>query len=334
MAPCFVVALSVVVVASVAIVCTRRVVAVVLTALAFGLLAHQQGVALHVAPVETKALVGIVAMIAVVWNIWHTTAQKVGILRIYNAKSAAPVDKKVPLWVDRAFVFGWFPFLAARLSQQERTTILTQGRVVKMYLEPVLDAVAVVSPVLLPLGVLVIVATIGCFLYYEERANGLRNWPRLSMAAGLTLLSASFLFISPLKCYAAYGFSFAVEYVVFVWAFQRRRYAVPLSPPPRLQRILRHGAIFYRLFVGTYQRFTWCARLPNNSAGRLSRCCCLARARRRSSTCGPFGTHLRTCERLREQAIHTSTSMASCGRCARPCGRRCSRQRARGWARS
>jgi hypothetical protein len=247
----FVVATAIVVAAGVAIVCSRTVALGAAVALAAAGIGHQQHLTLNALPLETKSVVGVVAMIAVVWNIWHTTAQKVGILRIYNAKSDAPADKKVPLWVDRALVFGWFPFLAARLVQQERATILKQGRVVQMYLEPILDGIERVSALLLPVGVLVIVATLGIFLYYEERANGLRNVPRLSMAVGLTLLSASFLFISPLKCYVAYGFSHAVEYVVFVWAFQRRRYAAPLSPPPLLQRILRHGAIFYGLFIGT-----------------------------------------------------------------------------------
>jgi hypothetical protein len=69
------------------------------------------------------------------------------------------------------------------------------------------------------------------------------------MAAGLTLLAASFLVASPFKCYIAYGFSHAVEYVVFVWAFQRRRYARPLSPQPLLQRLLRHGALLYGAFI-------------------------------------------------------------------------------------
>lgn len=198
----------------------------------------------------TRGLVGAFAMAAALWNIWHTAAQKVGILRVYNAKSEAPVDKKVPLWVDRALVFGWFPFLAAFLVVEQRATILKQGRVVKMYLEPVLDGVSAVAPELLPIGVLCIVGSLGNFLWHEWKATRLRSTPRLTMALGLTLLSASFLVASPLKVYVAYGFSHAIEYVVFVWAFQRRRYAVPLSPQPLLQKILKHSVLFYSLFIG------------------------------------------------------------------------------------
>jgi hypothetical protein len=211
---------------------------------------HLAGQSLNTKPWRTNALVGAAAMVAALWNVWHTPAQKVGILRVYNAKSTAPVDKKVPLWVDRLLVFGWFPFLAALLVDRERDTIMKQGKVVKMYLGPIVDGIAAASPVLYPLGILGIVVSVATFLVYEHRATGLRNIPRLSMATGITLLSASFLVASPLKCYVAYGFSHAIEYIVFVWAFQRRRYAVPLSPRPLLQTILQRGALFYGLFIG------------------------------------------------------------------------------------
>ena len=55
--------------------------------------------------------------------------------------------------------------------------------------------------------------------------------------------------MSPLKVYIAYGFSHAVEYVVFVWAFQRRRYAEPLAHRPLLQRVLKHPVLAYGGFL-------------------------------------------------------------------------------------
>lgn len=221
-----------------------------------GLLAQQQLGPLQHGKIRGAVVVGGAAMIAALWNIWHTAAQKVGILRVYNAKSSAPVETKVPLWVDRALVFGWFPLLAALLVTRERETILREGRVVKVYLEPILDGMAVIAPVLVPVGVLCVVGSIGLFLRYEWRATRLRSTPRLMMALGMTGLSASFLFVSPLKCYVAYGFSHAIEYVVFVWAYQRKRYATPHQPQPLLQRLLKHTALFYGIFVaviaGTY----------------------------------------------------------------------------------
>lgn len=221
-----------------------------------GLLVRWQLGPLQEAKIKGGVVVGAAAMVAAMWNIWHTAAQKVGILRVYNAKSAAPVESKVPLWVDRCLVFGWFPLLAALLVTRERETILTQGKVVAVYLEPVLDALQLITPVLVPLGVLTVVGSIATFLRFEWQATRLTSKPRLMMALGMTLLSASFLFVSPLKCYVAYGFSHAIEYVVFVWAYQRKRYAQPHDPPPLFQKVLRHTALFYTIFVvliaGTY----------------------------------------------------------------------------------
>jgi len=247
----FLAVVSAAVVVAAVIVGGRALVVVVVALLVAGWGAHAlDAPALNASPMRTHVIVGAAAIVAALWNVWHTAAQKVGILRVYNAKSAAAVDKKVPLWVDRALVFGWFPLLAAILVDRERDTILQQGKVVAVYLQPIVDAVSAATPVLYPLGVACVLGSLGAFLFYEHRATGLRNPPRLSMAIGLTLLSASFLLVSPLKCYVAYGFSHAVEYVVFVWAFQRRRYAQPLEPVPLMQRVLKRGALFYGLFVG------------------------------------------------------------------------------------
>jgi hypothetical protein len=250
-----VVVVGVAVIAAALVVGGGRMIAVVVALVFAGVLLHAQLGGLNAEKMKGSVVVGAVAMVAALWNIWHTAAQKVGILRVYNAKSQAPVERKVPLWVDRLLVLGWFPLLAALLVTRERQTILTQGKVVRLYLEPVVDGISALAPVLIPVGVVVVVGSLAAFIHHE-RKSGVRSVPRWSMALGMTLLSASFLFVSPLKCYVAYGFSHAIEYVVFVWAFQRRRYAMPLDHRPLLQRMLRYGWLFYGLFVlviaGTY----------------------------------------------------------------------------------
>jgi hypothetical protein len=70
------------------------------------------------------------------------------------------------------------------------------------------------------------------------------------MALALTLLNATFLFVNPVKVYIAYGFSHAIEYMVFVWAFQRRRYASELPHQPLLGRLLTRPVLFYGLYTG------------------------------------------------------------------------------------
>lgn len=238
------------------IVCGARIAAATVVGLVAAVAAASVVSPLNDTKLKGSIVVGAAAMVAAMWNIWHTSAQKVGILRVYNAKSTAPVEQKVPLWVDRLLVLGWFPLLGALLVTRERETILTQGKVVAAYLTPLIDGITAVAPVLLPLGALLVVVSIAVFLRYEWNATRLQSKPRLVMALGMTLLSASFLFVSPLKCYVAYGFSHAIEYVVFVWAYQRRRYATPHSPVPVMQRLMRYSVIFYSIFAlvigGTY----------------------------------------------------------------------------------
>ncbi len=201
--------------------------------------------------VKGSAIVGIVGVVAATWNVWHTLMQKFGIMRVYAAKSPVPVEKRTPPWVDRLLIFGSFPLLAVWIGPSQRETLLHQSRSVTQYLMPLVDGFAVAQPYLLvPFGLLS-AASLGLFVWYERRADGFTGWPRVSMALALTLLNASFLVLSPLKVYIAYGFSHAVEYMVFVWAFLRRRYARPLAHEPLLQKALRRPWLAYGVFTLT-----------------------------------------------------------------------------------
>jgi hypothetical protein len=72
------------------------------------------------------------------------------------------------------------------------------------------------------------------------------------MAIGTTALGAATL-VDPLKGYIAFGFAHALEYSVFVWAFQRRRYSQAEDPLPLLGRLLRAGPVlFYAAFFATF----------------------------------------------------------------------------------
>jgi hypothetical protein len=101
----------------------------------------------------------------------------------------------------------------------------------------------------LPPAVGLILFSLGAFVVHEYRADGLRSAPRLTMAVGLTALNACFLFVAPLKVYFAFGFSHSIEYMVFVWAFLRRRYAAPLPHRPFLQRALERPWLAYAVFT-------------------------------------------------------------------------------------
>ncbi|HEY4223226.1 MAG TPA: hypothetical protein VGO62_17835, partial [Myxococcota bacterium] len=193
-------------------------------------------------------VVGAVGVVAAVWNVWHTLMQKFGIMRMYAAKSSVPVAKRTPAWVDRFLIFGSLPFLAVWVGPAQRATIAAQPKAITQYLMPVIDGIAVVQPYLLVPTTLVALSSIALFAVCEWRTR-IVSWPRVSMAVALTLLNASFLVVSPLKVYIAYGFSHGLEYMVFVWAFLRRRYAQPLAHKPLLQRALAHPVLAYLAFT-------------------------------------------------------------------------------------
>jgi len=181
------------------------------------------------------------------WNIWHVLMQKYGILRLYNAKSGRA--EKVPGWVDRLLLFAWIPLFLIWLGPANRYEVLSAYRAGRRTMIPIIDGMEAVQPYLLAPSVALVVVAVGLFLYYEWRTTRLTNAPRLWLAGGTTLLSAAFFFVHPLKVYLAYGFSHAVEYMVFVWAFQRRRYARPTEHKAVLARVLRHPVLAYGGFV-------------------------------------------------------------------------------------
>jgi hypothetical protein len=196
-------------------------------------------------PNESKRLrrfLELLVAFAALWNIWHVYMQKYGILRMYNAK----IGGAVPGWVDRLFVFGWFPLYVAWIGPHHRHVLEKHAKEVGGVVLPLVDVLEKVSVVLVPLGVAILAASLVLFTVHERRAGW--NRTRVSMAVGTTMLGAATL-VEPLKGYIAFGFAHALEYVVFVWAFQRRRYAQAIEPVPLLGRMLRGGPV---LFYGAF----------------------------------------------------------------------------------
>jgi hypothetical protein len=187
------------------------------------------------------------AAAAFVWNIWHSYSQKYGILRMYSAKSGA--DLGVPGWADRLFVFAWVPLYFAWLGPHHEATIYSWLGRGKHLLEPLIAGLRAVAWITVPLAIVWLVAAVGLWCVQERRASRLRSAPRLWMALGTFTLGATFFVFDPVKAFLAFTFSHALEYMVFVWAFQRRRYARPLAHDPPLQRILRRPALAYLGFT-------------------------------------------------------------------------------------
>jgi hypothetical protein len=202
-----------------------------------------------------SAIVGVIGVVAAVWNIWHTLMQKFGIMRVYAAKSAVPLDNRTPPWVDRFLIFGSFPFLAVWIGPANRHVIEGQAKSITQYVLPAVDFLEAVQVYALVPAILVFVASVANFLWWEWRGSRFASKQRLSMAFALTALNLSFLFFSPLKVYIAYGFSHAIEYMTFVWAFLRRRYAQPQVHKPLIQRLLTKPILSYGIFTLTIAAF-------------------------------------------------------------------------------
>ncbi|MFI5347731.1 MAG: hypothetical protein ACHQ51_15265 [Elusimicrobiota bacterium] len=166
------------------------------------------------------AVLGPLAVLSAVWNFWHVYMQKFGILRLYNAKSPSTV--KVPAWSDKLFVFSWLPLYFAVLGPKHKDQLMSMFPLMRGVLSPLIAVLTSAAHFLIPLAVLVVIFSVSSFFYHERRSQ---SWsvPRLSLALGMTGLSASFLLFDPIKAALAFGFSHLIEYFVFVWAYEKRR---------------------------------------------------------------------------------------------------------------
>ena len=193
-----------------------------------------------------------VVFFSVVWNLWHVFMQKFGILRLYMAKDSAPVELKTAAWVDKYFVLCWFPLYLSYLGPTYKDTILSRGQVVAPYTSAIIEFMERYRAWLIAPSVLVAVGGVGLWLWYDWRAHKFQNYARLSAATGTLMISTALFWADPLKAFIAFGFSHAIEYITFVWAFQRRRYRRPQARPSLMQRLLHHPKIWYVLLITTF----------------------------------------------------------------------------------
>jgi hypothetical protein len=196
-----------------------------------------------------KVLVTAVVFGAGIWNIWHTLAQKYGILRIYTAKARIQNEASVPPWVDRLFVMGWLPLIATYVAPPFADAILAEFRIARFFLESIVGWLIVAEPITAPIAGAFAITSSAIFTAFEWRTHRFRNRPRVSMAIGIGSLWACFLLIDPIKVYLAFAFSHGLEYMVFIWAYQRRRYAKRRSPRSAMARLLEHPWLAYSTYT-------------------------------------------------------------------------------------
>ena len=206
---------------------------------------------------ETTGTIGAGAVTAVVffsvmWNLWHVFMQKFGILRLYMAKDPAPVERKTAAWVDKYFVLCWFPLYFSYLGPTYKATILGKGQVIAPFTSVIIQFMEQHRAWLLAPSALVAAGGVGVWLWYDWRAHKFQNHARLSAATGTLMISTALFWADPLKAFIAFGFSHAIEYITFVWAFQRRRYRQLQARPSLMQRLLQHPKTWYALLISTF----------------------------------------------------------------------------------
>lgn len=199
------------------------------------------------AGIHTSAVFNTVAIFAGAWNIWHIYMQKYGIMRMYAAKSG--VVERLPGQLDRLLIFCWLPLYFAWLGPTYRELVFKHFRRGNHVLPDVIAFFDRIQIVAVPVTVLIIVVSLAWWLRVEHRATGLRNRPRLVMALGTTLMASTFVLFDPVKAYLAYAFTHAIEYMVFVWAYQRKRYQRRLPHDPPLGRVLLRPILAYATFT-------------------------------------------------------------------------------------
>lgn len=200
-------------------------------------------------PAKLSLVTGAAFAVQVFWGLWHVTMQKVGILRMYAAKQTeVPPERRAPIGVDRFLVWGMFPVYIFVMGPSYRAEVLKAAASAKSIAIPLLDFLEAARPFLAAPAIAVAVGSIGWFFGWEWKTTRCRSLPRMGMGVGTVALNVAVL-IWPVKGVIAYTFSHGLEYLVFVWAFQRRRYAVPLAHHPPLQRLLAWPVLAYAGFI-------------------------------------------------------------------------------------
>jgi hypothetical protein len=178
-------------------------------------------------PQVSRPVIGAVTVVVFLWNFWHLFMQKYGLLRMYSAKakSATPV----PGWIDRFLVFSWVPLIAVVVAPRNRAMIYDYVKTAQPTSKAIIEFIDAWWSVLIPVAAALPVLALGLFARAEWRAHRMTCVPRLSMVAGLTCVSIALLTLDPIKVVIAFAFGHSLEYIVFAWAWKRRKDAVAPS---------------------------------------------------------------------------------------------------------
>ena len=218
---------------------------------------HFQISALYYLNLSMTQMVSGFFIIYVVWSYWHFMMQKYGILRLYSVKST--VKDKVPGYVDKLFIFAWLPPIAFWLAPKYESELVREFGTDILILTNIFESIQCIS---VPLSLTLLAFALANWAIWEWRINRFINKPRIYFALSTALLGFSFfvgdtlltnndvIHLDPIKAYMAVSFAHAIEYIVFIWGFEKKKHALPSEREAPISKLFnRYGLIFYLLIA-------------------------------------------------------------------------------------
>jgi len=186
---------------------------------------------------SSRPLLFFLIVVSIIWNVYHTLMQKIGILRVYARKA----NYGIP-WVDKTLVFSWLVFVILALGKSEAvrkqaSALSGAGRLISTFLE-------YLSPFLPYLTLAVLLFSVWVTLLYireEYRHREFFHWPKNLFVLSILLLYAGFSY-DLLVGYAVFGFSHAIEYLAFVYVYAGKKYQDRPARSSLMARLVRHQA--------------------------------------------------------------------------------------------
>lgn len=153
---------------------------------------------------------------SVLWTIFHSVAQKFGIMRVYSRKAGYG-----EAWIEKGLVYAWFAVVSLGVAEQQRSALLeyTSGQVILSVLGNYLAWMTTAS---------YLAGAVAVYFTAAYVRQEIKNRDRFSYPKNLYILSIlglyGIFFHSLVVGYVVFAFSHAVEYIAFVNLFVAAKY--------------------------------------------------------------------------------------------------------------
>lgn len=193
-------------------------------------------------------------VLSVLWTIYHTVMQKLGILRFYSRKAGYGLAR-----IDRAILVSWFFTMVLFLASSPKVRgqaagYAVSGEVLKNFFE----SIALILPYLLTVSL--VISLIATFLYLREewRHRDQISWPRNLYVLSILAIYAVFPY-DLLVGFAIFGFSHSIEYLAFVNVYARKKFQTLPDSSSFMARAVRRQALSFGIFclVGGLLFLVW-----------------------------------------------------------------------------